>query len=116
MKKSLKKVGLGLLVSGLALTLVACGSSKEKAKEDASGDNKTLQISVDKGYIKYLEELKGDFEKENDVKIELTERDMFEQLEALPLDGPAGKAPDVMMSAYDRLGPLRTFRTTRAFN
>ncbi|MGO2099833.1 extracellular solute-binding protein [Vagococcus salmoninarum] len=106
MKKSLKKVGLGLLVSGLALTLVACGSSKEKAKEDASGDNKTLQISVDKGYIKYLEELKGDFEKENDVKIELTERDMFEQLEALPLDGPAGKAPDVMMSAYDRLGPL----------
>lgn len=31
---------------------------------------------------------------------------MFDQLDALSLDGPAGKAPDVMMSAYDRLGPL----------
>lgn len=31
---------------------------------------------------------------------------MFEQLEALPLDGPAGNAPDVMLAAYDRIGGL----------
>ncbi len=107
MKKSFKKVGLGLLVAGVALSLAACGGAKEKAKEEASqSDGKTLNVSVDKGYTKYLEAIKGDFEKEHDVTVKITERDMFEQLEALPLDGPAGKAPDVMMSAYDRLGPL----------
>ncbi len=31
---------------------------------------------------------------------------MFEQLEALPLDGPAGNAPDVMLATYDRIGGL----------
>ena len=31
---------------------------------------------------------------------------MFDQLEALPLDGPAGNAPDVMLAAYDRIGSL----------
>lgn len=107
MKKSFKKIGLGVLATGLILTLAACGGAKDKAKEEASAsDGKTLTVSVDKGYIKYLKEIKGEFEKENDVTIKLTERDMFEQLEALSLDGPAGKAPDVMMSAYDRLGPL----------
>ncbi len=36
---------------------------------------------------------------------------MFEQLEALSLDGPAGKGPDVMMAAYDRIGALGSTRT-----
>ena len=31
---------------------------------------------------------------------------MFDQLESLALDGPAGKGPDVMMAAYDRIGAL----------
>ena len=107
MKKSFKKIGLGLVAAGLVLGLAACSGGKEKAKEDTNkSDGKTLTVSVDKGYVKYLEEIKGEFEKENGVKIDITERDMFEQLEALSLDGPAGKAPDVMMSAYDRLGPL----------
>lgn len=107
MKKSFKKIGLGLLVTGAALSLVACGSGKEKAKEEASGgDSKTIEVSVDKGYVAYLDGIKADFEKEHGVTVKVTERDMFEQLEALPLDGPANKAPDVMMSAYDRLGPL----------
>lgn len=105
MKKNFKRFGLGLLTAGLALTLVACGNS-DKKKADKKEDDNTLTVSVDKGYIKYLEEIKGDFEKENKVKVKLVEKDMFEQLEALSLDGPAGKAPDVMMSAYDRLGPL----------
>ncbi|MGX7014368.1 extracellular solute-binding protein [Vagococcus silagei] len=105
MKKGLKRFGLGLLTAGVALTLVACGGSKDK-KEASKEDSNTLTVSVDKGYIKYLEKIKGDFEKENKVKVKLVEKDMFDQLDALSLDGPAGKAPDVMMSAYDRLGPL----------
>ncbi|MGY3750486.1 extracellular solute-binding protein [Vagococcus acidifermentans] len=105
MNVSFKKFGLGLLTAGLALGLAACGSD-DKKKEDTAAKDTGLEISVDKGYIPYLEEIKGEFEKENNIKIKLTERDMFEQLDALSLDGPAGKAPDVMMSAYDRLGPL----------
>lgn len=69
-------------------------------------DEKTLTISVDSGYTDYMNEIKGKFEKENDVKIKLVEKDMFDQLEALALDGPAGKGPDVMMAAYDRIGAL----------
>ncbi|MGY3765430.1 extracellular solute-binding protein [Vagococcus vulneris] len=105
MKKGFKRFGLGLLTAGVALTLVACGSSKGDEKADSKKSD-TLTVSVDKGYIKYLEKVKGEFEKENKIKIELVEKDMFDQLDSLALDGPAGKAPDVMMSAYDRLGPL----------
>ena len=105
MKKGWKRIGLGLLATSALLTLVACGGGKDK-KAASKSDDKTLEISVDKGYVKFIEEIKGDFEKENDVTIKITEKDMFDQLDALSLDGPAGKAPDVMMSAYDRLGPL----------
>ncbi|UUV98737.1 extracellular solute-binding protein [Vagococcus luciliae] len=101
----MKKIGLGLLTLSAVVALTACGGSKTSKKETESSSD-TLTVSVDKGYIKYLEKVKGDFEKENDIKIKLVEKDMFDQLDALSLDGPAGKAPDVMMSAYDRLGPL----------
>lgn len=107
MKNIWKKFGLGLLLGSSVLALAACGSSSDKdKKDDAGSDKKELVVSVDKGYIDYLNTIKGDFESENDVTIKLIEKDMFDQLDALSLDGPAGKAPDVMMSAYDRLGPL----------
>lgn len=104
-KNYVKKLGLGLLSLGILGGLAACGNGKA---DTASGgnDEKTLTVSVDSGYKDYINEIKGDFEKENDVKIKLVEKDMFDQLEALSLDGPAGKGPDVMMAAYDRIGAL----------
>ncbi|MFO7197048.1 extracellular solute-binding protein, partial [Enterococcus faecium] len=74
--------------------------------KSGSSDEKTLTVSVDAGYKDYVNKIKGDFEKDNDVKVKVVEKDMFETLEALPLDGPAGTAPDVMMSAFDRIGSL----------
>lgn len=111
MKSSmLKKIGLALAASTLTLTLAACGTSKKSNTADSSGgtasESKVLTVSVDKGYTEYINAIKEEFEKDNGVSIKLIEKDMFEQLEALPLDGPAGKAPDVMMSAYDRIGAL----------
>ncbi|EIA20851.1 extracellular solute-binding protein [Listeria fleischmannii] len=100
-----KKLGVLGLATGLVLSLAACGGGASDDKA-SSGDAKTLTISVDSGYKKYMDAIKGDFEKENNAKIKIVEKDMFEQLEALPLDGPAGTAPDVMMSAYDRIGGL----------
>ncbi len=100
-----KKLGVLGLATGLVLSLAACGGGASDDKA-SSGDTKTLTVSVDSGYKKYMDSIKGDFEKENNAKIKIVEKDMFEQLEALPLDGPAGTAPDVMMSAYDRIGGL----------
>ncbi|MFV5784517.1 extracellular solute-binding protein, partial [Pediococcus acidilactici] len=74
--------------------------------EGKADEGKTLTVSVDSGYKDYINEIKNTFEKENDVKIKLVEKDMFDQLESLALDGPAGKGPDVMMAAYDRIGAL----------
>lgn len=121
MKKNLLKrlVALGL-AGAMVFSLAACGNNDDDKGSDTSKDSSnskqeskvtntdgaTLRISVAEGYLKYMDEVKGKFEEENNVTIEVIERDMFEQLEALPLDGPAGQAPDIMMSAYDRIGAL----------
>lgn len=110
-KNIFKKVGVAAASAGVLLLLGACGNGGSTGKTDGSNaggssDSKTLTVSVDKGYTEYINSIKDQFEKDNDVKIKLVEKDMFEQLEALPLDGPANKAPDVMMSAYDRIGSL----------
>ncbi|MBC1768014.1 extracellular solute-binding protein [Listeria welshimeri] len=103
--KRFKKVGIVSAVLVMALSLAACGGGKDTSKSGSS-DEKTLTVSVDAGYKDYVNKIKGDFEKDNDVKVKVVEKDMFETLEALPLDGPAGTAPDVMMSAFDRIGSL----------
>ncbi|MGM9903495.1 extracellular solute-binding protein [Enterococcus sp. 10A9_DIV0425] len=106
MKKQLiKKLGLGFLSLGIVGGLAACGNGSSSSAADEESE-KTLTVSVDSGYKDYINEIKAKFEEDNDVKIKMVEKDMFEQLESLALDGPAGKGPDVMMSAYDRIGAL----------
>ena len=104
-KRSAKKLCLGLVSLGILGGLAACGNGNSSAEGEAE-EGKTLTVSVDSGYKDYINEIKDTFEKENDVKIKLVEKDMFDQLESLALDGPAGKGPDVMMAAYDRIGAL----------
>ncbi|EGP5277810.1 extracellular solute-binding protein [Enterococcus faecium] len=104
-KRNAKKLGLGLVSLGILGGLAACGNGNSSAEGDTE-EGKTLTVSVDSGYKDYINEIKDTFEKENDVKIKLVEKDMFDQLESLALDGPAGKGPDVMMAAYDRIGAL----------
>lgn len=104
-KRSAKKLGLGLVSLGILGGLAACGNGNSSAEGEVE-EGKTLTVSVDSGYKDYINEIKDTFEKENDVKIKLVEKDMFDQLESLALDGPAGKGPDVMMAAYDRIGAL----------
>ncbi|EGP5574516.1 extracellular solute-binding protein [Enterococcus faecium] len=104
-KRNAKKLGLGLVSLGILGGLAACGNGNSSAEGDTE-EGKTLTVSVDSGYKDYINEIKDRFEKENDVKIKLVEKDMFDQLESLALDGPAGKGPDVMMAAYDRIGAL----------
>lgn len=104
MKKSFKKAGMLALAAGMTLSLAACGNG---GKKDAAKDTKkTVTISVDKGYKDYINDVKGKFEKDNKVKVVVKTHDALSTLDNLKLDGPAGKAPDVMMAPFDRAGVL----------
>lgn len=103
MKKSFKKMGMLALAAGMTLTLAACGNDKKDA--DASA-KKTVTVSVDKGYKDYINDVKGKFEKDNKVKVVVKTQDALSTLASLKLDGPAGKAPDVMIAPFDRVSVL----------
>lgn len=103
--KYVKKFGLAVMLFSMIMSLVACGNDSSKEK-DSSNKGNTLTVSVEESYKPFINDIKGQFEKDNDVKIKVVVKPMFDQLEALPLDGPGGNAPDVMMSAYDRVGSL----------
>jgi len=105
---------LAMLFASLLLFLTACGGGDDSSKgtddkkggDEGSKEKVTLQVGVSADYVDYVKEIAPKFEEENNVKIEVVERDMFETLEALPLDGPANLAPDVMIAPYDRIGNL----------
>lgn len=103
MKKSFKKLGIFAMVAGVTMSLAACGKDKKNADADTK---KTVTVSVDKGYKDYINDVKGKFEKDNKVKVVVKTHDALSTLENLKLDGPAGKAPDVMMAPFDRAGVL----------
>ncbi|QAA23157.1 extracellular solute-binding protein [Sporolactobacillus terrae] len=103
--KHIKKIVSAILVLGLVFSLAACSSGSS----GGNGTKKTLTVSVDSAnsaYAEFVNSIKGKFEKENNVKVKIVKKPMLDQLTALTLDGPAGKAPDVMLAPYDRVGGL----------
>lgn len=107
-KKDWKKMILGL-VSVSTVLLAACGSGEESTETNSTtdgGESSTLKIDVDPRYIDYVNDIIPAFEEEHDVTIEISERDMFDGLEALPLDGPAEIGSDILIAPYDRVGVL----------
>ena len=102
MNKYIKKASVLAVALGATASLAACGSSKS----GSDSSKKTITISVDKGYKDYINEIKGSFEKKNNVKVVVKTKNATATLDALKLDGPAGKAADVMMAPFDRVGVL----------
>ncbi|WP_034991689.1 extracellular solute-binding protein [Liquorilactobacillus vini] len=105
MRKSFKRLGMLALAAGLTFSLAACGNSSSSS----NSKKQTLTVSVDNSsntYKKFVNQIKGKFEKKYNVKVKVRTKAMSDQLDALKLDGPAGKAPDVMMAAYDNVGVL----------
>lgn len=118
-KTNWKKYAMGLVTASTALVLAACGGGEDTGTDETAPDGGTegavettgelsgdLQISVGPEYIEFINEVAAGFEEETGVTVEVIERDMFESLDALSLDGPAGLAPDVMLAPYDRIGGL----------
>lgn len=107
-KKLFKRTAITLSAAVALLALAGCSSKEEDAATSGGKtDAKTLKISVDgDSYAEYVNSVKADFEKEHNVKIEVTTMLMTDQLDALALDGPSGNGPDVMISPYDRVGSM----------
>ncbi len=109
MMKGMKKALSLVTVGAVALTATACGSSTADSGTDSGGSTegtKKLVVSAEASYKDFLEDIKGDFEAEHNVTIEIQEKGMFDMLDALALDGPAGLAPDVFIMPHDRIGSL----------
>lgn len=115
-KKNWKKYVLGLVTASTMLLLAACGGNDDtdtgETSNEGDGDTSTeevggtLNVSVGPDYIDFINEIAADFEDEHGVTVEVSERELFETLDGLALDGPAGLAPDVTISPYDRIGGL----------
>lgn len=113
MQTFFKKSFIGFLLLSLFALLAACGggegaSGKEttdgnKNSEGKTGTGGTLEISVQSDYIEYVNEIIPAFEEEHGVTVNVIERDMSEALDALPLDGPSGLGPDILIAPYDRI-------------
>lgn len=109
--KSKKLLGV---ISGLALSLalVGCGPSDSdsgKEKEKAS-DNKGYDLLVWEDIEKSdgIKDAIAKFEKDNNVKIKIVEKNYAKQIEDLRLDGPAGTGPDVLTMPGDQIGTAVT--------
>lgn len=124
-KKNWKKHLLGMVTASTALLLAACGgedtaddtstedtgtddaTTEETTDDTASGDlGGELTVTVGADYIDFINEIAPAFEEETGVSLSVEEREMFETLDGLSLDGPAGLAPDVTIAPYDRIGGL----------
>ena len=103
MKRTILRSAAVLGTVGFAsLLLVACGGKKE----DSSSAKNELTVYVDNGYKSYMEEAAKAFEKESGTKVNIKTGDALGGLDKLSLDNQSGKAPDVMMAPYDRVGAL----------
>ncbi len=107
-----KHFGIGLL-SVLALgLLVGCGPSGSASSDSSSSkkSNKDYDLLVweDKDKKAGIEDAVKAFEKENDVKIKVVEKEYGGQLEDLRLDGPAGTGADVITIPSDQIGTAVT--------
>ena len=103
MKRTILRSAAVLGTVGFAsLLLVACGGKKE----DSSSAKNELTVYVDNGYKSYMEEAAKAFEKESGTKVNIKTGDALGGLDKLSLDNQSGKAPDVMMAPYERVGGL----------
>ena len=100
--KSAAVLGTATLAS---LLLVACGS---KTADSSASGSQEITLYVEDQYKAFAESAAAAYEKESGVKVTIETGDQLGGLDNLSLDNQSGKAPDVMMAPYDRVGSLGT--------
>ena len=104
--KSAAVLGTATLAS---LLLVACGSkTADKAADSSASGSKEITLYVEDQYKAFAESAAAAYEKEAGVKVTIKTGDQLGGLDNLSLDNQSGKAADVMMAPYDRVGSLGT--------
>lgn len=106
MKFNFKKAIFSAMLTTSVVALAACSGGSKSSDANSGDSSKELTVAVDKLYVDYIEGIKSDFEKENGVTVNVKAVDQSDVLTNLPIDGPTGASPDVMMAPYDRVGGL----------
>ncbi|WP_413379543.1 extracellular solute-binding protein [Alkalihalobacillus sp. 1P02AB] len=121
----MKKV-LGIAVTLLlVLLLAACGPDRDETggtdsngsggngntEEGTTGDVEaekpdelTMWVNDEEDQLDAYEAIVAKFEEEYGIPVKITEFSMLDQLDAISLDGPAGRGPDLFFQANDRVG------------
>ena len=104
--KSAAVLGTATLAS---LLLVACGSKPaEKAADAGSSEAKEITLYVEDQYKAYAETVAKAYKEQSGTTVNIKSGDQLGGLDKLSLDNQSGKAADVMMAPYDRVGSLGT--------
>lgn len=115
MRRSIPFVAVAL---GAALTLSACGggeteepeaaepTAEETTEEEPAGDGGTLTIWVDETRQAAVEAAAAEFEAENDVTVELVQKNFDDIRPDFLAQVPTGEGPDITVGAHDWLGGL----------
>ena len=107
--KFMKSAAVLGTVTLASLLLVACGSkTADKPADSGSSEAKELTFYVEDQYKAFAESAAKAYEKESGVKVTIKTGDQMGGLDNLSLDNQSGKAADVMMAPYDRVGSLGT--------
>ena len=107
--KFMKSAAVLGTVTIASLLLVACGSkTADKPADSGSSEAKEITLYVEDQYKAFAETAAKAYEKEAGVKVTIKTGDQMGGLDNLSLDNQSGKAADVMMAPYDRVGSLGT--------
>ncbi|KMK74746.1 extracellular solute-binding protein [Alkalihalobacillus pseudalcaliphilus] len=116
----MKKV-LGTVVTLLlVLLLAACGPDREETGDTDTGgtdtdnggteveaekpEELTMWVNDEEDQLDAYEMIAEKFEEEHGIPVKITEFSMLDQMDAISLDGPAGRGPDLFFQPNDRLG------------
>ncbi len=118
----MKKFFAMLMIAVLTLgVLAACGP--QRGTDNAGGNSgdegegtttegvdkpESLKVWVndDENQKEALDQIFKAYEEETGIKVEASGMDMLTQIEALALDAPAGKGPDLFFQPHDRIGDI----------
>ncbi|MBO8156238.1 MAG: extracellular solute-binding protein [Bacillaceae bacterium] len=129
MKKGLSFLFLFVFLLGL---LAACGPSRDASTDEGEENQNTTQsseeqqadsedetnadsskpeklvvwVNDEESQKQALQDIFAKYEEETGIQVEAVPMSMLDQVEALSLDGPAGRGPDIYFQPHDRIGDI----------